>query len=194
MTRFALIGIAALGFILLGAFLWPVCACGSPRTACMSNLKRIGTIVSLYATDHDEQLPFHYTFDDDVAAGYKFISAIRQYSSSPTRNEAFICNEDKADVHTVRLPHVEGSGPLGYEHERDLTKSFIPSKRVIDLSKIEAPQSVVYLRDPIRSIGVEKQQTLIKSPHGEAFVVLFLDTHVRALHLGPKGFFKPSPK
>jgi hypothetical protein len=194
MTRFALIGTAALGFILLGAFLWPVCACGSPRMACLSQLKRIGTSVSLYATDHDEQLPIHYTFDDDAAAGSKFISAIRQYSTSPIRKEAFICNEDKADVHAVRLPQVEGSGPLGYEHDLNLTKSFIPSKRVIDLSKIEAPQSVVYLRDPIRSIGVEKQQTLIKSPHGEAFVILFLDTHVRALHLGAKGFYKPSPK
>jgi hypothetical protein len=194
MRRFALIGTAALGFILLGTFLWPVCACGSPRTACLSQLKRIGTTVSLYATDHDDQLPIHYTFDDDTAAGSKFISAIGQYSSTPIGKEAFICSEDKAEVHTVRLPQVEGSGPFGYEHDQDLMKSFIPTKRVINLSKIEAPQSVVYLRDPIRSIGVEKQQTLIKSPHGEAFVVLFLDTHARALHLGPNGFYKPSPK
>lgn len=194
MTKFAKIGIAFLFLLLLGSFLWPVCACGSPQTACISQLKQIGVAVSLYASDHNEQLPPFYSFDADPTSGEWFIRAIDKYGKRSYSPLKFTCYEDKADVHLARLPQVEGSGPLGFEHDQELRQSFKSNTKIVDLREIEDPQNRIYLRDPIRSVVVENGRTFMNSQHGEPFVILFLDNYVRALHLGPKGFFKPSPK
>ncbi|MEI7575577.1 MAG: hypothetical protein WCK51_01695 [Armatimonadota bacterium] len=160
----------------------------------MSRLKQIGNAVSLYAADNEEKLPSIYSFDPDPKSGERFIQAVSGYSKYPNSSKEFTCTEDKADVHQTRLAQVEGSGPLGFEHDLELRSSYRPHTKTIDLQQIEDPQSRIYLRDPIRSVAVERGRTVMNSPHGEAFVILFLDNHVRALHLGPNGFYKPNPK
>jgi len=47
--------------IVVAAVLWPVTACAcskaSPRTACLANVKMLGTGMQIYVADYDERLP-----------------------------------------------------------------------------------------------------------------------------------------
>lgn len=93
--------LAVLLFV-LGAILWPVCACGSPemsrQTACISNLKQIALGGLMYAEDYDDRLPNRDLWMDQLQP---YLSS-RTMADGEDRFGIFRCPQLRKDGETNR--------------------------------------------------------------------------------------------
>lgn len=153
---------------------------GINRAKCLSNLKQIGTAVSLYTSDNDDLLPPVYVFSETQnQASIEFRNTLGKY----LKQESLVCPADK---------QANNESDFGYVHCKTLIgliPDYSKGSRVLNLDK-DVPDlaTTSYLRDPVRRNGNWKpagmesvpEKNVLYSPHGAAFVILYLDAHVKA--------------
>ena len=101
--------------------------------------------------------------------------------------EIFLCPQEQISTKrkTVETTVQEGiAGKMDYVHclsLRGVIPDFSSGKRLLKLTAVKNPESVPYMRDPIRGHGEAKgvNGKAILSPHGSGFVVSFIDGHVK---------------
>lgn len=170
----------------LAAVVYPVFQPGSRcyiRLNCHSNLKQLGTAVAIYQSDFDDRLPPYFTFDGPEKT-QQFINATMPYAKSES---IYMCLHDKdRPVHSG-----EGSSrKMSFVHALGMKRSiprFDLGNRTLRVPEVAAElASTVYMRDPIQGfgtsaiIGGESSEPAYLSLHGSLFLLLYLDTHVKA--------------
>lgn len=197
------IGCLLLVLIPVAAILYPIFASARPNShpsSCISNVKQTITGCQIYAADVDDRLPLAYTFD--FPADWDKLSSNQQKEQHPAKrfsdelmpyirsNQMLQCPIDarESKVNDIQ-PGREGfPGVMTYVHSLSV-RGFIPDyakgKRVIDLAQIDKPESVAYIRDPLRGYGKGKDGNMtFFSPHLEPnqslFNVGYLDGHAKA--------------
>lgn len=196
------LGCLALALIPVAIFLYPVFAHSTSghRSSCLSYVKQTGTACQIYAADVDDRFPLAYTFDfpsdwDKLSDDQKrerhpakrFSDEIMPYLKN---DQMLQCPIDayESKIHDLQ-PGREGfPGVMTYVHSLSL-RGFIPDyakgKRVIDLTQIDKPETVAYIRDPLRGYGKGKDGNMtFLSPHLEpnqsSFSVGYLDSHAKS--------------
>jgi hypothetical protein len=173
--------------LLTGFIVWSIVAPrngtlhAANRTKCLSNLKQIGASLNLYATDHDDRLPPLYVFSETQGqASLDFKSALGPY----LKQESLVCPEDRQAGNKTDFGYVHCKSLLG------VIPNYSKGNRVLHLKgDIGDASKIPYLRDPVRRNGGWKpsgvdstpETNVLYSPHGAAFVIMYLDTHVKSV-------------
>jgi hypothetical protein len=171
--------------VLVGFIAWSIIAPGNrtlravDRTKCLTRLKQIGASLNLYAADHDDQLPPVCVFSETQnQASVDFKNALGSY----LKQDGLICPAD-LEAHD--------KNSFGYVHCKSLLgviPNYSKGNRVLHLKgDIGDASKIPYLRDPVRGNGGWKpsgvdstpETNVLYSPHGAAFVIMYLDTHVK---------------
>lgn len=177
--------IIILTLLLVAFIVWSILAPRPPtnainRAKCLSNLKQIGTAISLYTSDNDDRLPPIYVFaETQNQSSIDFKNALGKY----LKEESLVCPADK---------QANNESDFGYVHCKTLIgliPDYSKGSRVLNLDR-DVPDlaTTSYLRDPVRGNGNWKpaglesvpEKNVLYSPHGAAFVILYLDAHVKA--------------
>jgi prepilin-type processing-associated H-X9-DG protein len=167
------------GMLAVAAVIYPIFANarGGSKKSCISNLKQIDLGNIMYGSDNNDNLPPYFTFEGNENAN-KLTTVLKPY----LKNEmVYLCPQD-AVTHSE---YQEGIlGKMSYVHCLSL-KGAIPEfsngKRQLSL-KIPNVAEIPLFRDPIRGFGIENKSgpSGFLSPHGSAFIVAYLDGHVKA--------------
>lgn len=173
--------------VVILAILWPTYT-GDHRIAgksrCLSNLKQLTTAQQIYASDWDDAISHSYTFDGPAAQA-EFYEQNLPYLKNP---KIFLCGES-----ANYLSDRNNSGKhVDFQHFPLILKQ-VGQDRLIHLDKIDAPDKVAWMHDPILKIakvpgGEEVETNHKKNPNG--FVVSFFDGHAKwtpTLKGGPTG-------
>lgn len=145
--------------------------CASPVTVCMSNIKQIGTAQLIYASDNDENLPPHYTFEREER---ELIASLTPYLKSPG---ILNCPESAK----AKAPESEMPSTTTYEHF-PLVLRFAQSNGIINLGKVLDPTKSPWMHDQILKVEKIPQGEHIETNHksrDNRLVSVFLDGHAR---------------
>ena len=123
----------------LAAILFPVFAAAkgaSKKTAALSNLSQIGKAVQMYASDHDEHLPFRFPIQPEWP-GYGMIILIIGGNSFDKMYDPYIKNKDIWYSPEDRLPE---KGYTSFSFNEQLAYAW-------SLSSIARPTDSIYMTD-----------------------------------------------
>lgn len=175
--RFTLLHGVIAGILLVGAYviISPVFRSARPaagKVSCMSNMKLLAAAQLLYAGDHDEAIPRHFTFDG-AQAQKQLTSTILPYIK---QSETFLCSESvrrKADPSNAKQE-------IDYEHFPLILK-LVGKDNLIRLDKVSIPDKTPWMHDAVLKMSAVSDGQEIETNHKEhpnAFSVMFFDCHV----------------
>jgi len=154
MTRLALyLSILAI-VLLMGAVLFPVCACGhyaAKRTACISNLKQQGLGVQMYLADWDNRLPNRDRWMDQTKGYVK-------------RDGVF------------HDPEVQGKESFGYGYDADLS-----GKNAGSWAKADKEPMIYDSTNLGRNASDRMASLPVPGRHSGRNGMAYLDGHARSL-------------
>ncbi|MBS1728647.1 MAG: hypothetical protein JST51_18165 [Armatimonadetes bacterium] len=151
------------------------------KSACMSHLKQISLGQAMYSADNDDRFSPYYTFDS-VDEQSQFIESIDPY----TKNRSiFVCPQSELNRREHReIVPLEGlPGKLSYIHCLSFMgqiPKFSDGNRVFDTKTVASPATVPWMREVMATRGNNASSSPYSSAHGAAFVVAFLDCHVKS--------------
>ena len=171
--------IAILAFIFIPVYTHEGYA--STKVVCRSNLKQIITATSIYALDSNDLVPPEFSFDSSDHQE-RFMAAILPYMKQPA---LFLCPKEQADKHLTTEGQEGLAGKMDYVHclfLRGAIPDFSQGKRLLNIATIQNPETIPFLRDPIRGYGKSKNGDVVGffSPHGASFKIAYLDGHVHS--------------
>jgi prepilin-type processing-associated H-X9-DG protein len=191
----ALFGIAFILLVVLGVFLpfGPQPKHIAKRAQCLSNLKKFGTAVQMYAADNSESAPPYLTTSLSIDGQARFVDAVRPYIKSDSFDYIWHCPETPRSLRGEVFSGIEGSGKMSYVHPIEYAR-FVRKVDSFKLTAIPDPANLPYLRDPIRAIEDDEGSLLIKSGHGLKFNLVFADGHAKVVGMNKHGLDFPTQK
>lgn len=150
------------------------------ETGCISNQKQIMMSVAIYMSDNEDYLPPYYSFDsvDKLAM---FTRVLQPYLKN---DQIFLCPYELRNIEQNR-PSVRSSegipGKMDFTHFLSflpLIPDYAKGKRLLSAAAVTDPSKARYLRDVVRGFS-SVEGPHFTSSHSKAFIVSFLDTHVK---------------
>ncbi len=146
----------------------------SKQSACVSNMKQLGTGQMIYCADNSDNIPPYYSFDGPAAQDH-FTSAVQPYCKNPS---IYLCTESptwKSDRSNTKMHLDQQHYPLILKQKAE--------SGLINTSKILDPAKTAWMHDPIMKVTKTTSGEDVETYHKKipnSVIVLFFDSHVMA--------------
>ncbi len=163
----------------LSTFIWPLGYSGkddAKRSSCMSGVKQVIIGCQIYASDNNDAFSPYYTFEGTQSAT-KFRNALKPIMKNASEY-VYLCPSDPSDpsvwppISDLNSPRKALPGAMSHVHSYSLQRvipGYSAGKRVLNVSQIESPESVPYMRDPLL-LGADGPYSF----HGKGIMIGYL--------------------